>query len=319
MLSFIVIAVAVIAIVVSALVAFTGWTAQRAERLVPPVGRFITIDGVRLHVLDVGEGPAIVMLHGLASQLQTFTYALSDQLAGRYRLIMVDRPGCGYSEPTAGASLDRQAAIVAGLMRELDLPPAIVVGHSLGGAVALAVALDHPDLVAGLALLAPAARPQPDVPGALRTLAIRSDVLRWIIGWTLAVPLGMRHHERTIGLLFGPDPEAPDFAVGAGAALAARPKTFRNACRDLIEAGGDLARCEARYSEITVPVGVLYGSGDRILDPEWHGRGLRRSIPDLHLEMTSGGHMLPISDAVRSAHFIEGMAVRAGLDKRAAA
>lgn len=320
LLMFVFIALAVVAAIPVALVAFTGWTAWRAERLVPPVGRFITVDGVRMHVLDVGEGPAIVMLHGLAAQLQTFTYALSDQLAGRYRLVMVDRPGCGYSEPAAaGASLEIQAAVVAGLMRTLDLPPAIVVGHSLGGAVALALALDHPDLVAGLALLAPAARPQDDVPEALRTLAIRSDLWRWLVGWTLAVPLGLARRDETLGLLFGPDSEAPDFAVRAGAVLAARPMTFRNACRDLVDAGSDLGRCALRYGEIAVPVGVLYGSGDRILDPDWHGQGLSQLVRDLHLEMTDGGHMLPISDPIRSARFIEGVAKRAGLDRQAAA
>ena len=168
-----------VALAVTALVAFTGWTAWQAERLVPPCGRFVTIDGVRLHIRDIGEGPAIVMLHGLASQLQTFSYEITDHLPGRYRIVLVDRPGCGYSEPaTAGASLGIQAAIVAGLMRELELGPAIVVGHSLGGAVALALALDHPELVAGLALLAPATLPQDDVPEALRFLAIRSDIAR---------------------------------------------------------------------------------------------------------------------------------------------
>ena len=320
MLSFVVGFGLVVAFVVIALVAFTGWTAWQAERLVPPCGRFITIDGVRLHIRDFGEGPAIIMLHGLAAQLQTFTCELTDHLSGRYRLVLVDRPGCGYSEPAvAGASLKIQAAIVAGLMRELDLGPAIVVGHSLGGAVALALALDYPELVAGLALLAPATRPQDDVPVALRSLAIRSDLARWIFGWTLAVPLGAHYRDNTIRLLFGPDPEAPNFAVGAGAVLAARPLTFRNACRDLVEAGSDLARCAARYGEIKAPVGVLYGCGDRILDPEWHGRGLRKLVPDLHLEMTDGGHMLPISDPVRSARFIESIVARAGLDRQAAA
>ena len=320
MLAFVVGLGVAFAVIVIALVAFTTWVAWRAERLVPPCGRFVTIDGVKLHIRDFGEGPAIVMLHGLASQLQTFTYELTDHLSGRYRIVLVDRPGCGYSEPAAaGASLDIQAAIVAGLMRELGLGPAIVVGHSLGGAVALALALDHPELVAGLALLAPATRPQDDVPEALRSLAIRSDLARWVCGWTMAVPLGAYYRDNTIRLLFGPDPEAPNFAVGAGAVLAARPLTFRNACRDLVEAGSDLARCAARYGEITAPVGVLYGCGDRILDPEWHGRGLRKLVPDLHLEICDGGHMLPVSDPARSARFIEAVAARAGLDQQAAA
>ena len=308
-----VIAVAAVALaLLVGLVAFTALVARAAERRVPPCGRHVTVDGVRLHVLDVGRGPTIVMLHGLAAQLQTFTYALSGLLEDRYRLVMIDRPGCGYSDAASNARLDAQAACVAGVMRALDLKPSLVVGHSLGGAVALALALDHPDLVAGLALLAPATRAQTDVPAALSALAIRSDLMRWLVGWTVALPMALRHRHAIESLLFGADPVVENFAMGAGAVLGARPATFRNGCRDLVEAGGDLARIEAFYGRLTMPVGVLYGEQDRILDPMRHGRGLEGLVPNLHLEWISGGHMIPLSAPARTAAFIDTMAARAG-------
>ena len=306
-----VIVVALILILVAGLVGFTWRTARRAEAAVPPLGRFATIDGVRLHYLDEGAGPPIVMLHGLASQLQSFTYSLDERLRGSHRLVMIDRPGCGYSQTANAATLSEQARLVAGLMAQLGVERALVVGHSLGGALALALAVDHPARVAGLALLAPATQPQSGPPPALKPLAIRSDLLRWIVAWTLAVPAANRSRNHVLAALFGPDRAPDDFVTRGGALLSARPWTFRNACRDLVEAGGEFAAYAARHGEIRVPVGVLFGDGDRILDYVVHGEGLRRALPDLHLQLLAGGgHMIPLVRADETAAFIETMAAK---------
>ena len=305
---------ALLVVGVAALVVFTALVARRAEALVPRVGKVVTIDGVRLHYVDVGSGPVILMLHGLASQLQTFTYALTTLLKDRYRLIVIDRPGAGYSDPAASASLEAQAALFSAFLRALDVDRALVVGHSLGGALALALALDHPEQVAGLALIAPASQPLEAPPEALRALAIRSDLARWLIGWTVATPLSMRHSRSTLGTVFAPDPIPLDFAIRGGALLAARPATYRNASRDLVEAGGEVRVYAARYGSLDLPVGILFGTGDRILDHRLHGEALRRQIAGATLDLIEdGGHMTPISSPERSADFIEVMATRAGL------
>lgn len=306
--------VALILLVAGGLAIFTGMTARKAEALVPPVGRFVTVDGVRLHYLDEGAGPPIVMLHGLASQLQSFTFALSARLRGSYRLIMVDRPGSGYSALAPAATLKEQARIVAGLMAELGIDRALVVGHSLGGALALALAVDHPDRVAGLALLAPATQAQGEVPPALKPLAIRSDPVRYLVGWLLAVPMSMRSRDQVLRSLFGPDKVPNDFGTRGGALLVTRPWTYRAACRDLVEAGGEFGSYATRHGEIRVPVGVLFGDGDQILNPRVHGEGLRRSLPELDLQLLpGGGHMIPLVRAEETAAFIERMADKAGL------
>ncbi len=299
------------------LVIFNALLARRAERLVPPIGRFITVDGVRLHYVDEGAGPVVFMLHGLASQLQTFTYALIPLLRDRYRLIALDRPGSGYSAAAGSATLGAQAALFSAFLAARGVERALVVGHSLGGALALALALDHPERVAGLALLAPATQPQGEPPAALRGLAIRSDLVRWLTGWTIAAPLSMRHRDQILAALFAPDAVPPDFAVRAGAILTARPATYRNAARDLVEAGGEFAAYAKRYGSLTMPVGVLFGRGDRILDYALHGEALARQIAHLHLDtVENGGHMTPISSPQRSAAFIDDMARQTGLSPR---
>ncbi len=299
---------------VAGLVGFAWLAARKAEQEVPRVGRFATVDGVRLHYVEEGSGPPVVMIHGLASQLQSYTYALAERLRGTHRLIMIDRPGSGYSATASAATLGRQAHLVAGLMGHLGVDRALVVGHSLGGALALALAVDHPERVAGLALLAPATQAAKEAPKALSFLAIESDLKRWIIGWTLAVPFGLRNRDKTLAALFHPDPVLADFGTRGGGLLTARPWTFRAACRDLVEAGGELGVYAARHGEIRVPVGVLFGDGDRIVNPATHGEGLRRSLPATDLErLPQGGHMIPLTRPDETAAFIERMAVKAGL------
>lgn len=299
------------------LVGFNAALAWRVEKLVPPCGSTITIDGVRLHYLDRGSGPPVLLLHGLASQLQTWTFALTRMLEGRYRLIMPDRPGSGYSQAGPDASLATQADLMIKLLRQLGVTQCLVVGHSAGGALALAMALEHPDDVTGLVLIAPASQPQDDAPDALKGLVVRSRLLRWVFGWTIAAPLAIRHRNKTMAALFGPDPVPAQFATRGGGLLAMRPWTFRNAVRDLEALGDDLPRNARRYGAITQPVEVLFGAGDRILDGALHGQRLADQIAGAEIAFVdAGGHMTPLTSPEPCAAAIDRVTARV---KRASA
>jgi pimeloyl-ACP methyl ester carboxylesterase len=80
------------------LVLFAAFSNKKAEQLLPPAGSFAKLGSTRLHYVDQGQGPAIVMVHGLAGNLQNFTYGVAAPLAQNHRVICVDRPGCGYSK-----------------------------------------------------------------------------------------------------------------------------------------------------------------------------------------------------------------------------
>jgi pimeloyl-ACP methyl ester carboxylesterase len=286
--------------------------ARRIERAAPPQGGFLEIDGQRLHVLDRGQGPPVVLIHGLCGQIGNFDYALVERLTQTFHVMAFDRPGSGYSVrgDRSAASVDAQAATLAKAIRSLGLGRPIIVGHSLGGAVALALALDHPDCVGALALISPATHPIPKPPRAFRALAIRSPLLRRLFAWTVATPGGLVARQLAMREVFAPEAPPPDFAAAGGGLLALRPANVEAASADLIAAEMDLKSMPTRYPSITVPVGVLFGRGDRLLDWRVHGESMRQEIPSLDFQLVDGGHMLPVTQPDVCAAFIQRVAAR---------
>jgi pimeloyl-ACP methyl ester carboxylesterase len=300
---------------------FTAMTARSVEKAVPPLGRFIEIEGAPLHYIDQGSGPAIVMIHGLGSQMRNFTYALLAKMGGNFRIILLDRPGSGYSKRAAGTSarLPAQAQTIAKLIIALGLERPLIMGHSLGGAVALALALNHPDQVGGLALIAPLTHPQDAPPDVMRGLAVESPILRWLIAWTFATPASMRNGPVLLETVFGPDPVPPDFATEGGGLLSLRPSAFYGASSDLVAVRDDLPAMVPRYASLTIPVGILVGTGDLILDYVANAEALAKKVPGVDLELVeNGGHMTPLTAPERSAQFIIRMAQRVSAIKAAA-
>jgi pimeloyl-ACP methyl ester carboxylesterase len=305
---------ALVGVIVAGLVLFTAWTARQVEKRLPPRGRFIDVDGARIHYLDEGTGPTLLLVHGLAGQMLNFTHSLLPKLTPRFRVIVLDRPGSGYSTRPKGASatISAQARTISRFCQALKLERPLIVGHSLGGAIALALALNHPQQVAGLALLAPATHRPERVPPPFDGMDIASPLLRGLIAWTLATPLSIVNREVALATLFGPEPVAADFAVRGGGLLSLRPCSFIGVAADLVGASAEIDEMSPRYKDLTVPVGILYGTGDRILDPALHGKGLAEKAASADLELIEGGgHMIPITSADRAAAFVYRMAQRA--------
>ena len=297
----------------AALTAFSLLAARMFEQRVPPQGRILDLDGERLHLLDTGGGPALVLIHGLSGQMGNFTHSLVDRLAADFRVIAFDRPGSGYSPRARGAPAGprAQAAALARAIRALGLKRPVIVGHSFGGAVALALALDQPDCAGALALIAPVTHPVERAPLLFEGLAIRSPLLRLILYWTAATPIALLARNWGAARVFAPEAPAPDFGTAGGALLALRPVNLRAASEDMVAANADLAGMVSRYPSICIPVGVLYGRDDRILDWRMHGERLKEAIPALDLELVPGGHMLPVTAPDVTAAFIRRIGARA--------
>jgi pimeloyl-ACP methyl ester carboxylesterase len=295
--------------------ALTSRLARRAEAALPPAGRFIEVPGARLHVVEAGElrdgRPPILMLHGLAGQLHHFRYSLVAALAQDTRVVAVDRPGSGYStrERDRATTLEDQADAIAALMDHLGFDRALLVGHSLGGALSLAVALRHPTRVTGLALLAPLTTMPSDPPEVFRSLQV-PHFLRSLIARTVAIPAFVSRREALMRLVFGPEHAPGDYARRGGGLLSLRPQQFLSAAEDYAAVPRSLLTLENRYGELArepaapLPIAVLYGREDRVLDYRPQGEGFVARLPHVRLELVTGGHMLPVTQPARCAEFI---------------
>lgn len=291
---------------VAGLAIFSALTARRVTVAVPARGKFVDVGGDRIHYREAGSGPPLLLIHGLAAQMGSFADALVDDLAADHRVILVDRPGAGHSARGRGASasLHAQADAIAGLIRALDLGRPVLVGHSLGGALSLAVALDHPDLVGGLALIAPLTQVVRDPPPVFRGLAIRSSLARHAVAWTLATPFGLLRGADTLREVFRPDPVPADYPLAGGGALGLRPSAFYAASSDLVALEDVMPGLADRYPTLSIPVSILYGRGDALLDPELHGVSTAREIPFASIDLVDGGHMLPFTAPAATAAWI---------------
>src|SRR5258705_1707515 len=115
--------------VAGALVLFTANRARRVDAALPPLGRFVEVGGARIHYLDRGDGPTLLLIHGLGSSMRTFTHSVLDRLSGEFRVVVMDRPGSGESsrDPRACARLGSQAETVSAFIRALGLDRPVLV------------------------------------------------------------------------------------------------------------------------------------------------------------------------------------------------
>ncbi len=303
-----------LAALATGLVAFTWSTNRRIDAGFQPPGRFVDVPGARLHVVDRGTGPAILMVHGLGGHLRHFTYGLEKRLSTHHRVIAVDRPGSGNSvrEPGTSASMASQADTLAALLDQLGVDRATVVGHSLGGAIALMLAARHPHRVKALALVAPLTHTPQGLPAPFKGLDIGHAGVRKAVAWTLAVPVFIARSPVIMKTLFSPESPPKDFATKAGGLMSLKPSQFIAASTDLAAIPDSLPELEASYARLNTPVAMLYGRGDLVLDPQVQAHAFVQKVPHTQLTLVDGGHMLPVTQVETTAAFIAGVAQAAG-------
>src|SRR5262252_7195223 len=228
------------------------------ERSHRPAGRFVPVAGGRLHVVDLAparptDAPAIVLLHGASGNLEDQRLTLGNALAARHRVVLIDRPGHGFSDRPGGAadaSPGRQAALIAQALARLGVERAVIVGHSLSGAVATALALDFPERVAGLALLAPVTHPWKGGISWYNTLAA-APALGPLFARTLVVPLGLMLFAPGVESAFAPQSAPTDYARLAASQLLLRPDEFIANAQDLAALKAFVTAQVPRYCDIT--------------------------------------------------------------------
>ena len=301
--------VAVIAII-GAGAGITAFAIRRIEAAHPPVGRFVEVDGGRLHVLELphqGGGQAgraetaaadpywpIVLVHGASGNLGDLRHSLGDRLAQTRRVILVDRPGHGWSDRPGGAqdaSPARQAALIAQALERIGVERFVLLGHSLGGAVAIAFALAYPDRLAGLVLLAPVTHPWSGGLAWYNAL-LTTPVAGVVFAHVLALPAGELLLERGAVSVFAPQAMPPDYLRRAGIRLLLRPSELIANAQDVAILKRFVAAQVPRYRDIAVPTVVLTGEADKTVSPQRHARAIAAALPDARLIVLPGiGHM----------------------------
>lgn len=293
----------------------------RAEAAYPPEGEFVDVGGRRVHAVIAGEGPDLVLLHGANGTLREFTFHLVERLAERYRVIALDRPGLGYTDRTdpsyrrafAGdaESPAEQAALLAAAAQKLGAERPIVLGHSFGGIVGFAWALDQP--LAALVSVAGVANPWPGDLGWIYTVNGTS------LGGALVVPAITAYTpparlEAAVESVFAPQAPPEGYSEHIGPALAMRREAFRANARQVNTLRPHVVEMVKRYGEIGVPVEIIHGSADTSVPLRVHSITLPQQIPGAQLTVLDGvGHMPHHTHADEVIAAIDRAATRAGL------
>lgn len=311
--------------VIAGLALIGGCASWRAEKNAPPIGAFVEVEGERLHVLDIGpkDGalPPIILIHGASANLRDMKLALGDELAKTRRVIMIDRPGRGYStRPKDGWRLDRQAALIRGAAAALGVERPVVLGQSFGGAVALSYALQYQDEMSGLVLLAAVSH---EWPGGV---VWYNKMSGWPVAGTLLRRLVIPVYapltaKGAVLKSFAPDQAPEGYYEASGLALLFRSRDFESNASDIRRLKPQIVAMMGRYGEIRLPTAVLTGADDRTVSPTLHSAALAREIAGVDYEvLPDTGHALHHSEKARVIAAIARIDARAaGTSRRTAA
>ena len=288
--------VVVAALAVLALITLAGVLAL--QRTFPAQGRMIEVAGGKLHVVDIGPrdaaGPPVVMIHGASSNLEVMRQPLGDMLANNHRVILIDRPGHGWSTRTRAEDSTPavQARMIDEALEKLGVGPAILVVHSWSGALGARMALDYPQRVAGLVMLAPVAYPWPGGVGWYNK-AVTTPVIGPLLAYTITLPLGYFLAEPGARGVFLPQLMPDGFVSDTATPLLLRPREFLANARDLVTLKAAVAEQAPRYADIRVPTVVISGDIDKTVSTNIHSRPFAKAVPDAKLIVLPDiGHMV---------------------------
>ncbi len=282
----------------AALAAFTVLETRRIEARYPPAGRRVPVEGGAIHAVErPAEGEergAVLLVHGASGNAADMFFALAGRLSAQgFRVLSLDRPGHGWSDrvgPGAGSSPVVQAEALRRAAERLGVTEAVVAVHSLGGITGLAMALDHPDFVRALVLIAPVSHPWPGGVAWYYRLGAH-PVLGPPFRRLLALPAGMARMRAGVASVFAPNRAPENFIEATRLPLVLRPLHFRANCEDVADAEAAVAALSPRYGEIRAPTEIVTGDSDGVVYAHIHSTGSARDIPGARLTTLKGvGH-----------------------------
>ncbi len=270
----------------------------RTEAMYMPEGEIVSIAGREVHVLVRGSGPDLVLLHGAGANVRDMTSSIVDDLAQRYRVFIVDRPGHGWTDAAPeyagvwgddGESPIEQARLLAKAVETLGADRPIVMGHSFGGAVAMAWALEAE--VSALVIVAGVTLPWPgNIDFTYRMVGSKlGGALLPTVGSALVPDAYVEHVLRST---FAPQTPPPDYLSRAGIPLAIRTGTLRANNRQVNRLRPKVVAQAKRYDEITQPIEIVHGTEDQTVFADVHALPLAAQLMNANVTLLEGiGHM----------------------------
>ena len=313
-------------LLIVALIASCSVLAERretgAQTSYPPLGQIIEVEGTKVHAWVKGSGPDLVLIHGAGGNLRDFTFALADQLVGRYRVIAFDRPGHGWTDrlpgfgdlgSTKGESPMSQAKLLQKAADKLGVTRPVVVGHSFGGAVALAWGLGRPNDTAALVTLGGVSNPWP---GELDRIY---SVTGSAFGGATVVPLitalaPEARIETAVASAFEPQKPPAGYINYIGTGLSLRRDSLRANGQQVSSLRPHIVEMEKRYATLTMPIEIVHGTADDTVPINVHAEKLVTQAPQTHLTALAGiGHMPHHASPKEVLAAIDRAATRAGV------
>ncbi|MEB8386159.1 alpha/beta hydrolase [Rhodobacteraceae bacterium KMM 6894] len=296
---------------------------EQARAEYPPIGQLLNVDGTQVHAWTRGSGPDVVLLHGAGGNLRDFTFDLAKRLSRTYRVTAFDRPGLGWTDRlpgfggtgnTRGESPVEQAGLLQKAAAQIDIRNPIVVGHSYGGAVAMAWGLTQPKDTAALVLFAGVSLPW------LGDLDTYYDITGSAVGGATLVPLitalaPQGRIDRAVEDVFAPQSAPEGYAAYIGPDLTIRRASLRANGQQVRTLRPHIVEMSARYRTVlTMPIELLHGTADTTVGISIHSEPLARMLPNARLtRLPSVGHMPHHADPQAAIAAIDRAAARAGL------
>jgi pimeloyl-ACP methyl ester carboxylesterase len=281
-----------------------GWTASSllaaaAEAETPPAGHFVAVPGGRLHYADTAPGdsarPAVVLLHGASSHHSDLFHVFAPRLSAQARVLAFDRPGHGWSDRLRGremASPTHQAQAVLAALDSLGIKRAVIVAHSLAGAMATSMGLQRPDVVIGLVLIGAVTHPWPRAKITWYYHPAAHPLLGPLFVRSVVTPIGSAILERSAVGVFAPQAMPRDYLESARLGLALRPRSFEANAQDVAGLYAHVSEHAPRYPALTMPVTAIAGEDDTIVWTEVHSVAITREVSQGRLFKLPGvGHM----------------------------
>jgi len=275
-----------------------GAVARSGPTLAAPAGAdggaAIEIDGVPIYHRRMGSGPPLVLIHGASGNLRDWTLGPAQAMAETHTVHLFDRPGHGLSgwPGEAGVELHAQASLMRRALAMRGVERARIVGHSYGGAVALAWALAAPGSVAGLMLIASPSQTWEGSGLGVSTRLLANPVTGPFVAQAAPVVVSERVARSAVENVFAPQAPPEGYFAHLQPDLILRPETLRRNARQLATLKGQIRAMIPDYPRLEMPVEILHGTADTTVKLGIHSEPLAGQVPNGRLTRLAGvGHM----------------------------